>query len=91
MPIWGCRHQTTLPDLPATTKRKQKIPRRILSQMKGESRIDDILKGELEKYAACNADATEAAAMGLAPHRLEHLIAQRRTVLNGKPASTLQP
>jgi hypothetical protein len=56
-----------------------------------ESRIDDILKGELEKYAAGNADATEAAAMGLATHRLEHLIAQRRTVLNGKPAPTLQP
>jgi cytochrome c553 len=34
MPIWGCRHQTPLPTLPATTKRKQKIPKRIISQMK---------------------------------------------------------
>src|SRR5262245_53769338 len=31
MPIWGCRHQNILP---ATTKRKQKIPKRIVSQMK---------------------------------------------------------
>jgi hypothetical protein len=34
MPVWGCRHQSSLPTLPATTKRKQKIPKRILSQMK---------------------------------------------------------
>jgi hypothetical protein len=32
MPIWGCRHQTPLPTLPATTKRK--IPKRILSQIR---------------------------------------------------------
>jgi len=56
-----------------------------------ERRIDDILKGELQKYAIGDAEATETAAMGLATHRLEHLIAQRRTALNGKPASTLQP
>ncbi len=30
MPIWGCRHQPAVPSLPATTKRKQKIPKRIL-------------------------------------------------------------
>lgn len=49
-----------------------------------EGRIDDILKGELEKYAIGDADAAETAALGLATHRLEHLIAQRRAVLNGK-------
>src|SRR6516164_11814853 len=53
--------------------------------------IDDILKGELQRYAIGDAEATETAAMGLATHRLEHLIAQRRMALNGKPASTLQP
>ena len=56
-----------------------------------ERRIDDILKGELQKYAIGDAEATETAAMGLATHRLEHLIAQRRTALSDKPASTLQP
>jgi len=35
-----------------------------------EQRIDDILKGELEKYVAGDADATESAALGLATHRL---------------------
>ena len=44
MPIWGCRHQTPPPTLPATTKRKQKIPKRILSQMKGhENELDSLL------------------------------------------------
>jgi hypothetical protein len=41
-----------------------------------EQRIDDILKTELEKYAMGKAEATETAALGLATHRLEHLIAQ---------------
>jgi len=50
-----------------------------------EQQIDDILKGELEKYAMGKAEATETAALGLATHRLEHLIAQRRTLLNGNP------
>ena len=49
-----------------------------------EGRIDAILKGELEKYATGNAEASESAALGLATHRLEHLIAQRRAILNGK-------
>jgi len=49
-----------------------------------EERIDDILKGELEKYAMGNAEAAETAALGLATHRLEHLIAQRRAAVNGK-------
>ena len=44
MPIWGCRHQTPLPTLPATTKHKQKIPKRILSQMKRhENELDSLL------------------------------------------------
>jgi hypothetical protein len=34
MPVWGCRHQTPLPTLPTATKRKHKIPKRILSEMK---------------------------------------------------------
>jgi hypothetical protein len=46
-----------------------------------EERIDEILKGELEKYASGNAEPAETAALGLATHRLEHLIAQRRAVL----------
>ena len=53
-----------------------------------EGRIDAILKGELEKYATGNAEAAETAALGLATHRLEHLIAQRRTILNGKSPVT---
>jgi len=44
MPIWGCRHKTPLPILPATTTRKQKIPKRILSQMKPhEDELDSLL------------------------------------------------
>jgi hypothetical protein len=44
MPIWGCRHQTPLPDLPAITKRKQKIPKRILSEMnRHEDELDSLL------------------------------------------------
>ena len=53
-----------------------------------ESLIDVILKGELEKYATGNAEAAETAALGLATHRLEHLIAQRRAILNGKSPVT---
>ena len=40
MPIWGCRHQTSLPDLPATTKRKQKIPKRMKPH---ENELDSLL------------------------------------------------
>ncbi len=57
---------------------------------KTERRIDDILKGELEKFTTGNAEATETAALGLATHRLEHLIAQRRAALDDKPASALR-
>jgi TRAP transporter TAXI family solute receptor len=48
-----------------------------------EERIDEILRGELEKYANGEAEPAESAALGLATHRLEHLIAQRRAALNG--------
>ena len=48
-----------------------------------EQHIDDILKAELERYATGDAEAIEAAALSLATHRLEHLIAQRRAVLSG--------
>ena len=54
-----------------------------------ERRIDDILKGELEKHAKGEAEAAETAALGLATHRLEHLIAQRRATLDGARASPL--
>src|SRR5262249_29565365 len=49
-----------------------------------EERIDEILRGELEKYGNGKAEPAEAAALGLATHRLEHLIAQRRAALNGR-------
>ena len=53
-----------------------------------EERIDEILRGELEKYANGKAEPAESAALGLATHRLEHLIAQRRVTLNGKSPVT---
>jgi hypothetical protein len=53
MPIWGCRHQTPLPDISATTKRKHKIPKRILSQMKGhENELDSLLDLPCDSEAA---------------------------------------
>jgi hypothetical protein len=53
MPIWGCRHQTTLPTLPTTTKRKQKIPKRILSQIKPhETELDSLLDLPCDSEAA---------------------------------------
>jgi hypothetical protein len=53
MPIWGCRHQTPLPTLPATTKRKHKIPKRILSQMKGhKDELDSLLDLRCDSEAA---------------------------------------
>jgi TRAP-type uncharacterized transport system substrate-binding protein len=54
---------------------------------KTEERIDEILRGELEKYASGKAEPAESAALGLATHRLEHLIAQRRSALNGHSRS----
>jgi TRAP transporter TAXI family solute receptor len=53
---------------------------------KAEGQIDDILKVELEKCAKGNAEPAETAALGLTTQRLDHLIAQRRLVLNGKSA-----
>jgi hypothetical protein len=54
MPIWGCRHQTPLPTLPTITKRKQKIPKRILSQMKRphENELDSLLDLPCDSEAA---------------------------------------
>jgi hypothetical protein len=54
MPIWGCRHQTPLPTSPAITKRKQKIPKRILSQMKRphENELDSLLDLPCDSEAA---------------------------------------
>ncbi len=49
-----------------------------------EQRIDDILKEELERQVTGDAKAAETAALGLATHRLEHLIARRRAGLNAK-------
>jgi NMT1-like family len=48
-----------------------------------ERHIDGILKGELEKYAVGAAEPSESAALGLATHRLEYLITQRRALLSG--------
>ena len=53
MPIWGCRHQTLLPTLPASTKHKQKIPKRILTQMKRhENELDSLLDLPCDSEAA---------------------------------------
>ena len=53
MPIWGCRHQNPLPALAPTTKRKQKIPKRILSQMKPhENELDSLLDLPCDSEAA---------------------------------------
>lgn len=52
-----------------------------------ERDIDDILKGELQKQTAGGGDPAQTAAFGLAthrPHRLEHLVVQRRAALAGK-------
>jgi hypothetical protein len=52
-----------------------------------ERRIDDILKAELDKASTGDADAAATAALGLATHRLEYLIGQRRAALAGRFAS----
>jgi TRAP transporter TAXI family solute receptor len=46
-----------------------------------EQDIDEILKSELEKHVHQRADPADIAALGLATHRLEHLIVQRRAAL----------
>lgn len=55
-----------------------------------ERDIDEIIKGELEKCARGEADAAEAAVLGLATRRLERRIAQRREKLASKSASATQ-
>ena len=53
MPIWGCLHQTPLPTLPATAKRKPKIPKRIISQMKRhDTELDSLLDLPCDSEAA---------------------------------------
>ena len=45
MPIWGCRHKSSPPlKLPPITKRNQKVPKRLLSQLKPhETELDSLL------------------------------------------------
>jgi TRAP transporter TAXI family solute receptor len=52
-----------------------------------EEEIDNILKAELAKFAKGDADVTEAAALGLAAHRLEHLINNRRSTFQAHHAA----
>ena len=47
-----------------------------------EQRIDEIFKGELEKHAKADADATDTGALGLAMQQLANAIAQRRATLD---------
>src|SRR5215475_10929476 len=49
-----------------------------------EQRIDEIFKGELEKHARGDADATDTGALGLTMQQLANAIAQRRTLLAGR-------
>jgi hypothetical protein len=46
-----------------------------------EQAIDDILRPELQRHVNGQADAAEIAVLGLATHRLEHLIGQRRAAI----------
>src|SRR5262245_1352947 len=54
-----------------------------------EQRIDEIFKGELEKHAKGDAQATDTGALGLAMQQLANAIAQRRAILAGR--GTLAP
>jgi TRAP transporter TAXI family solute receptor len=49
-----------------------------------EQAIDEILKTELERHIKGHVDAAEIAVLGLATHRLEHLIGQRRATIRCK-------
>jgi len=49
-----------------------------------ERDIDEILRIELEKHSGGEADAAKCAAVGLATHRLERLISQRRAGLRDR-------
>jgi len=55
-----------------------------------EQRIDEIFKGELEKHARGDADATDTGALGLTMQQLANAIAQRRTLLAERGASAPQ-
>jgi hypothetical protein len=54
MPIWGCRHQSPPPPtLPLITKPNQKIPKRLLSQMKPhDTALDSLLDLPCDSEAA---------------------------------------
>ena len=51
---------------------------------KTERCIDEIFKGELEKHARGDADATDTGVLGLAMQQLANAITQRRATLAGK-------
>ena len=51
-----------------------------------EEEMDNILKAELVKHAKGESNASDASALGLAVHRLEHLINHRRGTLQ-KPTA----
>ena len=55
-----------------------------------ERQIDEILKGELEKYPSGNGDNGEMSALSLVSHRLEYLLVQRRMALNGGSGALVQ-
>ncbi|MDO9294461.1 TAXI family TRAP transporter solute-binding subunit [Bradyrhizobium sp.] len=55
---------------------------------KVEKRIDDMLKAELARNASGEgADSNDMAALGLAAHRLQHLMNHRRTLLRSASAA----
>jgi hypothetical protein len=56
-----------------------------------EQHIDDILKAELKRHSNGGSDAAEVAALGLATHRLEHLIARRRAQFGDERNSAARP
>jgi TRAP transporter TAXI family solute receptor len=53
-----------------------------------ERHMDDLLAPEFEKLVSGQIESDEMAALSLATHRLEYLMARRRAVLNGRPMST---
>ena len=54
-----------------------------------ERNIDAIVKSELEKYGRGEAEPADVAALGLATHRLEHLIAEHRSsILSARATGT---
>ena len=53
---------------------------------KVEDEIDEILKAELARYSKGDSEAADAAALGLAANRLEHLIDHRKSALQ-RPAA----